>query len=53
VEKSLHVIKEAVAVLPVFRHDRFRSKSVVEESLHVVFASRSVVFGARDDRFEP
>ena len=51
-EKSSHVIKEAVAALPVFRRDGFGSTSVLEESLHVVFQSKSVVSGSRDDRFE-
>jgi hypothetical protein len=36
-EKSSHAIKEAVAVRPIFRHDGFGSRSVLEESLHVVF----------------
>ena len=52
VEKSSQVIKEAVAVLSVLRHDGFGSQSVVEESLHVVFPSRSVVSGSIDVRFE-
>jgi hypothetical protein len=51
-EKSSHVIKEAVAVLPVLRPDGFAAKSVRDESLHVVFQSKSVVSGSRDDRFE-
>jgi hypothetical protein len=51
-EKSSHVIKEAAAVPPIFRRDGFGSTSVLEESLHVVFQSKSVVSGSRDDRFE-
>jgi hypothetical protein len=51
-EKSSHVIKGAVAVLPILRRDGFDSTSVLEESLHVVFQSKSVVSGSRDDRFE-
>ena len=51
-EKSSHAIKEAVAVLPIFRRDGSGFKSVLEESFHVVFQSKSVVSGSRDDRFE-
>jgi len=52
-KKSSQVLEEAVAVLSVFRRDGFWSKSVMEESLHVVFRSKSVVSSSRDDRFEP
>ena len=51
-EKSSDAIKEAVAVPPIFRHDGLGSTSVLEESLHVVFRSKSVGSGSRDDRFE-
>ena len=51
-KKSSHVLEEVVAVLSVFRHDGFGSESVLEESLHVVFRSKSVVSRSRDDRFE-
>ena len=51
-KKSSHVLEQAVAVLSVLRHDGFCSKSVLDESLHVVLKSRSVVSGSRDDRFE-
>ena len=43
VEKSSHAIEEAAAVPRIFRDDGFGSKSVVYESLHVVFRSKSVV----------
>jgi hypothetical protein len=36
VEKSSHVLEEAAAALPAFRHDGFGFTDVVEESLHVV-----------------
>jgi len=51
-KKSSHVLEEAIAVLSAFRRDGFWSKSVMEESLHVVFRSKSVVSCSRDDRFE-
>ena len=51
-KKSSQVMEEAVAVLSVFRRDGFCSKSVLDESLHVVFKPRSVISGSRDDRFE-
>jgi len=51
-KESSHVMEEAVAVLSAFRLDGFWSKSVIEQSLHVVFRPRSVVSGSRDDRFE-
>ena len=51
-KKSSHVLEQAVAVLSVLRHDGFCSKSVLDESLHVVFKPRSVISGSRDDRFE-
>jgi hypothetical protein len=50
--KSSHVLEEAVAVLSIFRHDGFGPRAVVEESLQVVFQSKPVVSGSRDDRFE-
>jgi hypothetical protein len=37
VKKSSQVIEQALAVLPILRHDGFGSTSVLEESLHVVF----------------
>ena len=52
-EKSSQVIKQAVAVLSVFRHDGFDSKSVLEESLHVVFRSKPVVSESTDVGFKP
>jgi len=51
-KKSSQALEEAVAVLSVFRRDGFWSRSVMEERLHVVFRSKSVVSGSRDDRFE-
>jgi hypothetical protein len=53
VEKSSHVREEAIAVLSILRRDGFGSKSVLEESPHVVFPSRSVAAGSTDVRFEP
>jgi hypothetical protein len=50
-ESSQHV-EELLAVVPVFSPDGFGSKSVVEESLHVVFPSKPVVAGSKVVRFE-
>jgi hypothetical protein len=50
-EKSSQAIEEAAAVPRIFRDDGSGSKSVVYESLHVVFRSKSVVSESRDDRF--
>jgi hypothetical protein len=52
VEQSSHAIEEAAAAPPIARDDRFGSRSVLEEALHVVFRSKSVVSESRDDRFE-
>jgi hypothetical protein len=52
VEKSSHVVEEAVAVVSVFRHDGFGAKSVVEEPLPVGFPTKSVASGSRGDGFE-
>ena len=52
VEKSSQAIEQAAAVPRIFRDDGFGSKSVVHESLHVVFRFKSVVSESRDDRFE-
>ena len=51
-EKSSHVLEEAVAVLPILRHDGCESRAVVEESLHVVLRPMPVVSGSRDDGLE-
>ena len=51
-KKSSQVLEEAVAVLSIFREDRFRRGSVLQESLHVLSKLKSVVSGPRDDRFE-
>jgi hypothetical protein len=48
VEKSSHVLEESVAVVSIFRHDRSGLRAVREESLHVVFPSKSVVSGSKD-----
>jgi hypothetical protein len=52
-EKSSPTIEEPVAMLRILRDDVSGSKSVVRESLHVVFRSKSVVSKSRDDRSEP
>ena len=52
-KESSQMMEESVAVLSVFRHDGSGFKSVLEESLHVVFGSKSVVSGPTDVRFEP
>ena len=51
-KKSSQVLDESVAVLSIFRGDRFRPRSVLEELLHVLLKLESVVSGLRDDRFE-
>jgi hypothetical protein len=53
VGESSHVLEQSLAVLPIFRHDGFGSKSVVEEPLHVVLSSKSVALGSLDDGCEP
>ncbi len=52
VEKSSHLLEEALAVLSLFQHDGSEPRAVLEESLHVVFQSTHVVSGSKDDRFE-
>jgi hypothetical protein len=52
VEKSSHVLEELPAVLRILSRDGSGSKSVLHESFHVVFPSRPVASGSRDDRFE-
>ena len=52
VEKSSHVVEDAVAVVLVFRHDGFGAESLVEESLPVGLPTKSVASGPRDNGFE-
>jgi hypothetical protein len=51
-EKSSHVLEELLAVLSVFSHDGFGSRSVLEESLHVVIVSKPVPSASRDEQSE-
>jgi hypothetical protein len=51
-KESSQLLEELLAVLLFFSPDGFGSESVVEESLHVVFPSKPVGSGSRDDRFE-
>jgi hypothetical protein len=52
VKESSQNLEELLAVLSFLSPDGFGSKSVLEESLHVVFSSKPVGSGLRDDRFE-
>jgi len=48
VEKSSHVLEEAVAVLPVFRESRSGFRHVIEKSLHVLPRARSCLSDVRE-----
>jgi hypothetical protein len=51
-EESSHALEQLLAVLSVFRHDRLEPTAVLEESLHVLFESKSVFCGSTDVRSE-
>jgi hypothetical protein len=51
-EKSSPLLEELLAVLPFLSGDGFGFRSVLEESLHLVFRSKPVVSGSQEERFE-
>jgi hypothetical protein len=52
VEKSSHVLEQALAVLSILRPDGSEPRAVLEESRHVVLQLRAVVSGSTDVRSE-